>query len=252
MTINLIMLIELCTITAKVYLSLYLVFTLLKTPVNAIRSLFSSIIVGVYTIHKGIIKNDGFLLSFIISTIAVLIAKKDYTFREFVKVVSLYFIVEILAKAIETTLENEVVPNENLSKLMVCFSILLTYFLLKLTLFIISSNKKRNCVYKVILQNGEKLFKTRAYWDSGNLLYVKGVPVILITNKIASKLQLKGNKMVSVTTVNGTTSLMGGDVVIRIISDKKTHKIHRVCYAISDTIVTRGYEVILHKDMEMI
>lgn len=252
MTINLMMLIELFTITAKVYLSLYLVFTLLKSPMNALRLLVSSFIAGAYTIGKIVIQNDGTLLSLIISTIAVLIAKKDYTFSEFMKVIFLYFIVEILSKAIEITLVSEVAPNENLSKLMVCFSILLTSFLLKITLFLLSSNTKRKCVYKVILQNGERAFKTRAYWDSGNLLYLKGVPVILITNRIASRLQLRGNKNVNVTTVNGTSSLRGGEVVIRIFSDKKTHKIHRVCYAISDTIVSRGYEVILHKDMEII
>ena len=252
MDINWIMLIELFTITAKVYLSLYLVFTLLKSPMNALRLLVSSVIVGVYTVHKAMIKNDGVLLSLIISIIAVLIAKKEYSLCQFAKVVPLYFIVELLAKTIEITLVNEVAPNENLSKLMVCFSILLTSFLLKITLFLLSSNIKRKCVYKVIIENGERLFKTRAYWDSGNLLYLKGVPVILITNRIASRLQLKGNKSVNVTTVNGTTSLTGGEVTIRIFSDKKSHKIHRVCYAISDTIVARGYEVILHKDMEII
>ena len=136
MTINLMMLIELFTITAKVYLSLYLVFTLLKLPMNALRLLVSSFIAGAYTIGKIVIQNDGILLSLIISTIAVLIAKKDYTFSEFMKVILLYFIVEILSKAIEITLVSEVAPNENLSKLMVCFSILLTSLLLKITLFL--------------------------------------------------------------------------------------------------------------------
>ncbi len=249
---DLLKLVEFLTIITKAYLSLYLILTLLKEDVSLLRLTISSLIIGIYLFYKNSIVNDNFILSVIIATISILIAKKEYTFWEYFKISFLFFVVEILAKGMEYMLVKVINPNELLSELIVCFSILLASFALKSTIFLLSISKKRTSAYKVVLESEGRCFKTKGFFDSGNMLYYKKIPVIIISNKISEKLALKPDRKIVVNTISGNATLMGGELSLKIFSDKKSHKILRVCYGISDTINSRGYEVILHRDMEIL
>ena len=74
----------------------------------------------------------------------------------------------------------------------------------------------------------------------------------MISSRLAKKLKLKDSLKIPVSTVSGSTMLSGGKITLRIFSDKKSHKLWEVRYCISDTIVARGYEVLLHKEMEVV
>ncbi len=243
---------NLLSFLTKCYLTFYFVLSALKEDASVLRLFISSLIVALYYEFKVKLENATLLLELIILTIAILVVRRDYTFGEFLKAIAIYGLITILAKSLENFAVALIAPNQALLSLIVCCSILLSILVVKMLTKLYDSPKSRKLVYSVMLVNGLIALKTRAFWDSGNQLYFKGRPVIMISSKVAKKLKLKNTFKIPISTVGGRACLDGGDIGVKIFSDKKSHKLLEVRYCISDTIVSRGYEVLLHKDMEVV
>lgn len=234
------------------YLCFYFVLSAFKDDISILRLSNSSRIIAFYQLIRIKLNNPTILLDAIIVVIAILILKKNYNLIDFVKTIALYGLILIVSKAFEMLIVDIIDPNKTLLSMIVCLSILVSSFVLKLMIYLITNTKNRKLVYSVQLIGELCSIKTRAFWDSGNLLYHKGVPVIMISSRLAKKLKLKDSLKIPVSTVSGSTMLSGGKITLRIFSDKKSHKLWEVRYCISDTIVARGYEVLLHKEMEVV
>lgn len=216
------------------------------------RILVASLIVGFYFVIKGLLLSPNPLLNIVISLIAVLVVGKDTSLVDLIKIIASYFIVEIIAKAIETYLLNLILPNAYFSSFIVCVSMVITIVFLKCLFKVAKINKLKKKVYLIELSFNGKSYKTKAFYDSGNLLYHKGVPVIMISDRLVQKLNLIKSEKIGVTTVLGYSLLDGGKVLIKIFSDKKAYKLSSVYYCVSDKMLSRDYEVLLHSEMEVV
>ena len=243
---------ELLSILTKSYLSFYFVLSVYKYEVSAFRLLISSFIIAAFMQLRAKLNSPTLLLDGIVITVAILLVKREFSFKEFVKISALYGLITLLAKSFESLLIDFIEPNENLLSMIVCTSILLSVFVLKVVLKLVANAKPHRLVYSVELISGSATLKTKAFWDSGNQLYFKGQPVIMVSAEVANKLKLKNTLKIPVSTVGGRSILDGGELCIKIFSDKKSHKLLEVRYCISDTIVSRGYDVLLHKEMEVV
>ena len=234
------------------YLSIYLTMNLVRESSSATRLISSATILGLYALLKNKLENPTLLLEVIINVISLLVAKRDYTFLEFIRVATIYIIVRLISSAFKYLIIAVFDPNETLLTIIISLSIVLTAFSVKVVDFLTKSKKSAKKCYSLELLNGKISCKAKGYLDTGNMLYEGGKPVVIISAKMASSLALNSDREIAVSTISGIKILKGGEVCIKIFLDKKSHKVLRVVYAISDKMYIRGYDVLLHKDMEQI
>ena len=240
------------SVVTPAYLIVYLTMSLVRKETSLTRLLLSAIIIGTHSLLELKLKNPTLLLEIIFTVIALLVAKKEYTFLEFVKVAVIYFIVKLISTALEYLIVFTFDPNDTLLTIIVSISIVLTAFLVKTFDYVTKGHKKIKRIYNVEVFNGNEKCKTKAYLDTGNMLYDKGKPVVIFSPKIVKSLDLKTDREIAVSTINGLSLLNGGTARIKIFLDKKEHKVLPIVYAISDKMNIRGYDVLLHKDMEQL
>ncbi|MBQ4072593.1 MAG: sigma-E processing peptidase SpoIIGA [Clostridia bacterium] len=243
---------EVLPVITPAYLAIYLTMSVVRAEISSIRLLFSAILIGGYSFIRLKLEHPTLLLDIIINVIALLLAKRDYTFLEFVKVALIYLIVILISTAFRWLIVGLFDPNEALLTIIVSISIVLTAFSVKVVNFVAKEGKKPKRCYLVEFANNGKSYKTKAYLDTGNMLYDKGKPVVVISPKISANLGLVVDREIAVSTISGVNLLKGGSTTIKIFLDKKAHKVLPIVYAISDKMNTRGYEVLLHKDMEQL
>lgn len=234
------------------YLTLYLTLSLVREQSNAVRLLFSGAIWAFYLLIKENLTHPTLLLEVIIVLITILVSKRDFTILEFIKIVTIYLVVTLISRAFRSLLVSLLTPNETLLSIILSASIILTAFTVKVLYFLTNEPKKPKRTYLIEFYNNGKSYKTKGYLDTGNMLYDMGKPVVIISTKISTELGLMGEKDIAVSTISGLTLLKGGRTTIKIFLDKKSHKVMPIVYAISDKMISRGYEVLLHKDMERI
>ncbi len=236
----------------KGYLIFYLVNAMFKSDINAFRLVLSGLILGLLDTVKPYLLEPTVSFVLIGNVIAILVAKKEFTFLTFLRFSLLYFIVTLLSKGMELLLLDILSPNETLTSMLVCLSILVIALFLKIITTLSRDKRKHKTVYNVDLLYGNKVFKTKALYDSGNLLYYKGAPVTVVSKKAEKRLELQPNIDITVQTLGGISVLKGGKMRVMIYLDKKTHKVLPITYAISSKMGNRGYEVILHSETEVV
>ena len=240
------------SVITPAYLTIYLTLSIFRCEISTLRLIFCAVLLGFYSILEKKLSNPTLLLKGIITTIALLIAKREYTFLEFVKVVIIYVIVKVISLAFRYLIIALLHPNEALITIIISLSIVVTAFVIKVLNFALKDAKRLKKVHMVEVINGERSFRFKAFLDTGNMLYDKGQPVIIVSAKVASSIKLKPDREIVVSTIAGFNVLKGGRASIKIFLDKKAHKVLPIVYAISDKMLTRGYDVLLHKDMEQI
>lgn len=234
------------------YLTAYLVLSILRCECSTLRLLAFSFLYAVFSIIRERLKNPTTLLDLIVFTILILILRRDYTIVDFFKTSFTFLVVGILSLGVRLLIKEILDPNSTLESIFFSLSIVFTAFFVKIINRLSTPKRLTKRVYKVEVMDGEKRYLTKGYLDSGNMLYDRGEPVVVISKRIASKLSLTPDRSVSLATASGIGVLRGGKCMIKIILDKKTHKVLPIVYAVSDKIIGREYEVILHKDMEFI
>lgn len=229
----------------------YLVLSVMRSEIKIFRLLFSACIITLYALIRQRLNNPTILLDMIVHVIALLVIKRDYYFLEFCKTGLIYVCVLLVTEAFKTLLHDSLLPNDLLADLLVAISVLITSFIFTVALKLGGRKRGSKLIFDVEISNNGKVSKAKAYWDSGNSIYDKGVPVIVVSNKIAKKIALDGKRNLLISTVSGTIELPVTDVELKIYYDKKTHKLYHTKAIVSDKIDLRGYDVLLHKEMEV-
>ncbi len=234
------------------YLIFYLVFSVLGYDVSTIRLVIGGVLLALGEAALPMLKEPTFTFKIIVNLLVILVMKKEYGLSQFIRTITVYLIILVLSSGLKLLLIELFSPNETLMKMVVCCSILALAFCFKLLRFIGVKREKRRINYVVELACHGSKFKAKGYWDSGNRLYYNSKPVVIISKKIVKKMALQPSLEIPVQTVNGIRLLKGGKIDLKIYLDKKTHNIASVFYCVSDTILSEGNEVILHRDMEVV
>lgn len=132
--------------------------------------------------------------------------------------------------------------NINIGLMSTIFVITLAFF----RKFIQIMQKKRiseGNVKKVIINQNKKIIRERAYYDSGNTLYYKGIyPVIVIDESLKRDLPAVGN--IDITTICGTKK----QDVFKLEKVTVDNRIYDSVYCVFNKL-NNGYKVLLHSDV---
>ncbi|MBO5776127.1 MAG: sigma-E processing peptidase SpoIIGA [Clostridia bacterium] len=251
MKIDVIFIYEILNLLTANYLIFYLVVSFTRSDISLSRLLISAIIMTLYAVNKSRLLHPTILLEIIVNVIALLILKRDYSIIEFCKIGLVYVTVLVVTESFKSLLYKLLLPNDLLVSLLFAVSVLITALIFKIVLKFGHKKSSAKLVCNVEILKDGKCAKTKAYWDSGNSIYDKGVPVIVISNKLANKIALSSNETLAIKTVSGNAILPVTEVELKIYYDKKTHKLYQTKALISDKMDLRGYDVILHKEMEV-
>lgn len=242
---------ELLFILTPAYLSGYSTLLVLRAEKSVFRIVFFAFLLAFYCIIRAKLRYPTVLLDALVLIIALLILERDYTFFSFLKTLFVYLIICGISLLFRAFLIEFLDPNDVALNMILSISIVFSTFFMRFLTFLTMTKNKTKKTYDVIVFSGNKEYKTKGFLDTGNALYSRGNPVVIISERVAKTLKLRSDRIVRVGTISGEKNLRGGKASIKIFLDKKTHKVLPIIYAVSDKMNTREYEVLLHGDMEL-
>lgn len=210
---------------------------LIVTVANSIAEILSGIYCYVFTISTTIL--------------ALLLAKSDYGLTEFIKIAALYVAVSLTLDAVEESVMS-LINSRQVSGFVTIAGVLAIYIMFESARSLAKSKFDRPDRVHVEVSYGQKSLKINGLFDSGNALYRNGTPVAVLSDKIAKKLGIVATGELAVSTVAGIKLLPSAEVEIKLYYDKNSGKEYITPVVISDKMVSRGYDIILHKDTEVV
>lgn len=130
----------------------------------------------------------------------------------------------------------------------VCFGILIAVGLVR-TAAGLQTKKKLQSLYKVEAEGDEGIYATKGYYDSGNVLYYEGEPVVVISNRFYSALGQEPIGEIAVNSVGGIQNLPLIPLTCKIYYGGKKNMIYHTYAAVSRHVDGRKYDILLHRDM---
>lgn len=242
---------EMLFVLTPAYLTGYGTLLFLRSEKSILRLISFAFLVAVYSFIRAKLRHPTALLDALILVIGLLVLQRDYTFISFIKTLFTYLIIYGISLIFKSILVDFLDPNDTLLSMILSLSIVFSTVFVRILTFLTLSKNRPKRIYEVVVFNGKKEYKTKGYLDTGNALYSRGNPVVVVSEKVARTLSLHRDRVVRVQTVAGEKNLAGGKAGIKIFLDKKTHKVLPIVYAISDKMNSREYEVLLHSDMEL-
>lgn len=236
---------------AAAYILLYLALTLFGNEADAIRLLISSAVWAAFVYLEPTLAGDNTLLAVIVTVISVLVAKKEYTFKEFLAIFTSYGLLKAAYWGAVAAIEE--FAGEHFAGL-APFSVSGALFLLGIgvqaaSVYLYERRRSKNFEYRVDFLNGAGAHGCKGWYDSGNTLYDDdGRPVIALSRKLSDKLRLPRCGVIPVMTVGGIKAMDAVEVEFRIYYGSGKNKLYRTRAVVSEN-VRRGTDVILHKDM---
>ena len=242
---------DLLFIVTPAYLTGYATLLFLRAEKSVFRLIFFALLLAFYSTIRAKLRHPTALLDALILIIGLLILQRDYTLISFFKTSFIYLIICVTSLILRAFLVEFLDPNDTLLSMILSLSIVFSTIFIRFLSFLTTPRKNAKRTYEVIVYGEEREYETRGLLDTGNALYSRGNPVVIISERVAKSLRLKSDRVIKVSTVAGEKNLRGGKAKIKIFLDKKTHKVLPIVYAVSDKMNSREYEVLLHSDMEL-
>ena len=226
------------------YAVAFLIVYAAALPLNGvvIRELFSAALLCLADADVQTLSPAVYKISLVLS--ALLIVKKELKFTEFTKL-SVNFIIICLAIFGLEYLRSNFTGITDEWGFVLSGSVPAVFALAYETGKRFSAEKLS---YRVafVTDKGECVF--RGFLDTGNRLYEKGEPVIVVSRAAAERAGLKADASIFVKTVAGVKALPSCRAAYRIYYDKNKHKLYSTPVVISDKIGF-GQDVLLHGEM---
>lgn len=229
------------------YLTLYISFSWSGESVKTLRLTVASLIYSFYSLISPYLVNETLLLQVIIYVVVILVAKEDYTFREFTLTLSIHTLITLVRIGITQVIA---IYLGDSSIEFVSFSVVLSliFTILVVKGVIVLTNKKHatlsRCLNVEIDGNAHK-----GLYDTGNSLYAEdGKPVVVIRAKLCEKYGLEKRGELAVRTVSGIRIMNTVDLEYKVRSENGDNREYRTKAVVSDSL-PKGYDLILHKEM---
>ena len=242
---------------------LYLTGCILKRDMKTVRIVASSLIGTIYAVFLPYISfRYDFFIKIILSFFMIIIAFRVYSVSDYVKTLLLFYVITFSLGGIIIGCQNignslivdSLLKPNSLVVSMIGLVVIAMAFIAKHTIYVCSIlYKRKKYTYDIILSNQGKILATSGYLDSGNKLYYKTKPVIVIDEKILSgivnNIEIDAIDCVALSTISGdnTEPIYSIDKVELI--QNNIHKFYENIYAIRSSRPFSNYKILLHCDM---
>ncbi len=262
--------------------SIILVLTLktLKHKLNKLNIFFSSSLGTVFAIFMPFITLDNiylFLIKILVGLIMVLIIKKHTYFKKFIVTFFLFLTYTFSLGGLcfglmymfnfNTSVNGIIINNFEIpvSLFMLLISVYL-YILFKSIKIIQKDRLKQSYIFSVVITQSNKSYNLEGFLDSGNQLYYHGQPIIILSNKIFTRIfkdipydkvllnrltpeDLKGANYITVKSVNNSKKILVFEIdELKIFSNNKLKKFSNTMVGLSLTNFNNEYDCLLHPD----
>lgn len=237
---------------ATAYFLLYAVTRFTKGELSVIRLIVASIVCALSEVIGGML-TGVYALVFLFSTsmLALLLIKSEYGIKEFISVTTVYCALRVALELINAG-AYALIYDKMLSSYVTTASLFVIFVAVNALNSLARSKFRPSDIVGIEASFCGKTLKLKGFRDTGNALYEGGKPVSVISKKVAERLGVVATGEIAVNTVAGIKLLPSANIGIRLYSDKNRRKEYITKVVISDKMVSRGYDMILHKDTEVL
>lgn len=234
------------------YFLLYAVTRFTKGELSVIRLIVASIVCALSEV-VGCMLTEVYAILFLFSTsmLVLLLIKSEYGVKEFISVTTVYCALRVALELVNAG-ANALIYDKTLSGYVTTASLFVIFVSVNALSSLARSKFRPSDIVGIEASFCGKTLKLKGFRDTGNALYEGGKPVSVISEKVAKRLGVVATGEIAVNTVAGIKLLPSADIGIRLYSDKNRRKEYTTKVVISDKMVTRGYDMILHKDTEVL
>ena len=229
----------------------YLSLITLRRSVKVIRLILGSIIGSLYALVTPLIEFKGdIVLKFLVAFLLCLIYAKPLNLKKYMLLCLAFLAYSFAFGGVLIAISNmsqplkEVItsPNNINVGLGATLFLLVSIFSRSIIIYIKKSKVKEENVKKVIINTDKKIIKERAYYDSGNTLYYKGLyPVIVMDESLKQEGMAVGS--IKVSTLVGSESKDVYKLSKIMIENRSYDGVYCIYNKLSS-----GYKVLLHND----
>lgn len=187
----------------------------------------------------------------ILSLAMVLILQKEFTWRNLILTVILFYLISFTFAGAALLL-GEYLNDESLLPFAVSGGIVLAVGMIRLTVaFLYQRRNSAVFEYRVEVDKKEGgSVEAVGYFDTGNKLTDdQNRPVVVISKDFADRLAPEVVGELAVNTVAGVRVLPLVDLQYKIYYGRHRHKIYHSQAVVSDSLDGKGYQMILHREM---
>jgi stage II sporulation protein GA (sporulation sigma-E factor processing peptidase) len=192
-----------------------------------------------------------FMVKIILSLAMVLILQKEFTWRNLILTIILFYLISFVFAGAALLLE-DYLNDESLLPFAVSGGIVLAVGMIRITIAFLY-NRKNSAVFEYRVEVDKKeggCLEAVGYFDTGNKLTdSKNQPVVVISRDLADRLSPPIVGEMAVNTVAGVRMLPLVDLNYKIYYGKHQHKIYHSKAVVSDSLDGKSYQMILHRDM---
>jgi|AGTN01.1.fsa_nt_gi Sporulation factor SpoIIGA. len=235
------------------YLICYLTLSAVKERASVWRMLAAAAIGGVFAAAYPFMEYYTFVLKLVLSLLMVLIVRKTYAgYKDYFTTLFVFYLISFAFAGAAIAAENFFDLNSGLYPFAVSAGILIAFGGIKYLVSALYKRKKeKNYQYavEIITKSGGKESAV-GYLDSGNKLTdSQGNPVVIISRDLKDRLELSRSGEIAVGTVGGVKILDTVNLDFKIYYGEGLNKLYHTRAAVSENFNSRGYDVILHRDM---
>ncbi|MDD3947704.1 MAG: sigma-E processing peptidase SpoIIGA [Clostridia bacterium] len=233
------------------YLICHLTLLAQRANQSVPRILFASVLGAAFSVAYPFMEEYQIIVKVLLSLAMVLLLKKSFTIKDFaVTIITFYMVSFIFAGA--SMLLADYINDENLLPFAVCGGVVLSVGAIRLLTETFYKRKKAAVFeYPVKIENGTGGFtEAVGYYDSGNKLTGNdNNPAVVISAELAKRLALEDAGELAVNTVAGVKMMKLVNLCFKIYYGKSEHKIYHAQAVVSDSLNSKDYQIILHRDM---
>ena len=229
------------------YLTLYTSFTWSGENIKTFRLVVSSLIYSFYSLISPYLVNETIFLRVIIYVVVILVAKDDYTIREFTLTISIHTLITLVRIGISQVISMYLDENSvEFVSFSVVLSLIFTILVVK-GVMMLSAKKQAVLARCLTVEIDGNMHK--GLYDTGNSLYSEdGTPMVVVRSKLCAKYGLKKCADIAVRTVSGIKVMDTVNLEYKIYSSGGDNKLYKTRAVVSDNL-PKGYDLILHKEM---
>jgi len=233
------------------YLICYLTLLSMRAEQSVWRIAFASLLGAAFSAVYPFMTAYRFVVKIILSLAMVLILEKEFSWRNLLLTVILFYLISFVFAGAALLLENYL-NDESLLAFAVSGGIVLSVGMIRLTIaFLYKRRSAAAFEYRVeVDKKGGGCLEAVGYFDTGNKLTdAEDKPVVVISRAFADRLAPEIVGELPVNTVAGVKVLPLVDLHYKIYYEKHQHKIYHSQAVVSDSLDGKNYQMILHREM---
>lgn len=233
------------------YLICHLTLLSQKAEQSVGRILIASVLGAAFAAAYPFIEEYKLIIKILLSLAMVLCLKKTFTIKEFAITGVLFYLISFVFAGASLLL-SDYLSDETLLPFAVCGGVVLSVGAIRLMISYIYKRKKSAAFeYKVeIEKNDGTTASAVGYYDSGNkLVGSDNNPAVVISSRLAESLALEPAGEIAVNTVAGVKLMKLVNTKLKIYYENGAHKIYHAQAVVSDSLNSKDYQIILHRDM---